>query len=241
MVRPPKLLAVEEAASCLARQPVSVIGTGAELLITACAGKAAVRSNAGDLPRAGTFIRRLAAVAPGTAPPEPLYLRPPDANANPQQRPRRRQRSFSIDQVDGAAAGLLAALHAECFDNPWGTAEIVRLMATPGTLALIASDGQEPSAFLIARQATDEAEILTLGTRPFARRQGAARALVASSQALLARKGANTLFIEVARSNEPAQRLYRALGFIEAGIRTSYYEKPGGTSEDAVIMRKDMA
>jgi tRNA threonylcarbamoyladenosine biosynthesis protein TsaB len=240
MIEPPQVLAIAEAARRLPEDPVAVMGTGAEALISAAAGRSLVRSDAGDLPRATAFIRRIANMTPEPIPPEPLYLRPPDAR--PQERLATRGRpSFAIQPADAGAANLLAQLHAECFDNPWTGSDMARLMAMPGAIALLASEEGEPSAFLIARQAADEAEILALGTRPFARRRGAARALMEKLESEIVHRGALALFIEVARSNVEAQRLYQALGFSNAGTRRNYYEKPGGSREDAVIMRKDLA
>jgi ribosomal-protein-alanine N-acetyltransferase len=50
---------------------------------------------------------------------------------------------------------------------------------------------------------------------------------------------ARTLFLEVRRSNTPAIRLYRSLGFYALGVRKKYY--PDG--EDAIEMaaRRDEA
>jgi ribosomal protein S18 acetylase RimI-like enzyme len=117
---------------------------------------------------------------------------------------------------------------------------MARLVAMPGASALIAASQGEPCAFVIVRKAADEAEILTLGTRPFARRRGAARSLINALNTSLLHNGTKSLFIEVAASNEAALRLYQSLGFIAAGNRRRYYEIPGGTPEDAIVMRRDL-
>ena len=117
---------------------------------------------------------------------------------------------------------------------------MARLLAMPGAIGLLAVQNADPCAFLLARRVADEAEILTLGTRPFARRRGAAKLLIEQLQSKIAQKGAHALYIEVALGNTPARQLYRAFGFVDAGLRKSYYEKPGGMREDAVVMRKDL-
>jgi len=235
----PVVLSVRETAKHLPDGPVTVLGTGAQALIDAARTRLLVRSNAGDLPRASAFIARMVAMKLPAEPPEPIYLRPPDAK--PQERIASQRRTLSIESAGAGAASLLAALHAECFDNPWSAADITRLMATPGTIALLASQAGEPCAFLIARQAADEVEILTFGTRPYARLQGVARALFERLQSEIVQRGARLLFIEVGKDNEAALHLYRRLGFINAGVRRDYYEKTGGGREDAVLMRKDLA
>ena len=238
-LKAPTVLSVAAAAKCLPDDPVHILGTGAEALIEHARGKALVRSNAGDLPRARAFISEIAGMEPDLEWPEPRYLRPPDAK--PQEHLAGKAPAFAIHPETVEAAALFAALHAECFDNPWSAADMARLMSTPGAVALLASEEGEPCAFLLARLAADEAEILTIGTRPFARRRGSAGALVERLQSEIALRGAHALFIEVAKSNEPARRLYHRLGFAHAGTRRSYYEKPGGLREDAIVMRKDLS
>ena len=239
MISTPSVLPVREAAGRLPDVPLNVLGTGADALIESAPGKAMVRSTAGDLPRASAFASRVARLNPDAELPEPLYLRPPDAK--PQERFVGSPPAFDIRPASDGSAKMLAAMHAECFDNPWSAADMARLMDTPGAIGLVASEEGEPCGFLLARQAADEAEIITLGTRPFARRQGAARALMERLLSEIAQRRARSLFIEVANGNEPALGLYRTLGFANTGIRKDYYERPGGRHEDAVVMRKDLA
>jgi tRNA threonylcarbamoyl adenosine modification protein YeaZ len=232
----PAVLGLDEALIRLPEGDVAIIGTGADALIEASPGNSLVRLHVGDLPRAGAFIERIAAMEPGDMPPEPLYLRPPDAR--PQERLIPARRDFTIEYAGPEAAALLAALYGECFDNPWSAADMAQLMGMPGAVALIASRKEEPCAFLLARQAADEAEIITIGTRPFARRQGAAALLIDELVSRMAECGARSLFIEAGCRNEAAQALYRRSGFETKGVRRGYYQRPGGEREDALVMRK---
>jgi ribosomal protein S18 acetylase RimI-like enzyme len=50
--------------------------------------------------------------------------------------------------------------------------------------------------------------------------------------------GAAALALEVRVSNEAAQALYAALGFVAVGVRRGYYTQP---VEDAVLMRKSIS
>jgi ribosomal-protein-alanine N-acetyltransferase len=43
--------------------------------------------------------------------------------------------------------------------------------------------------------------------------------------------------LEVRRSNAPAIALYRALGFVETGVRKGYYSDDG---EDALVFRLEL-
>ncbi len=138
--------------------------------------------------------------------------------------------------TDPAAAGPLAALHHACFepDRRWDRAAMAGLLAMPGCFAVTDGTGAEPCGLALARVAADEAELLTLGVRPAARRQGVARALLHRLGAEAARRGAGSLFLEVAVANPPALALYRAAGFAEVGRRRRYYPDGG----DALILAR---
>jgi ribosomal-protein-alanine N-acetyltransferase len=168
--------------------------------------------------------------------PAPLYLRAPDAR--PQAAALRRA-SITIEEISAAAARLLAALHSEAFETGWCEGAFKDLLNTPGSSACLALELGEPAAFLLTRRASDEAEIITIATRPRAQRRGVAAQLLASHLAELAQQGVRKVFLEVAASNTAALGLYRALGFSEAGLRKGYYTRAGG-AEDAVVMRREL-
>jgi len=235
----PLVLPVAEAVHRLPQEQAFVLGSGAEALIAGAPQGRLVRLAAGDMPDARKFARLCATHVPGSEPPEPLYLRPPDAK--PQHQAAMLQSSFAIRAAMVGEAPVLSALHAECFDNAWTAAEIAKLMAMPGAVTYLALDGDEPVAFILARQAAGEAEILTIGTRPFARRRGAARKLMSHLASDLRSAGPARLFIEVAAGNKAARALYEAEDFTVTGERKAYYERPGGRREDAVVMMKVIA
>jgi ribosomal-protein-alanine N-acetyltransferase len=130
---------------------------------------------------------------------------------------------------------LLAAIHAQCFDEAWSDKAIGDLLATPGTFACLAKSG-----FILVRAAAGEAEVLTLAVLPQARRAGTGAALVAAAASHAERLGARTLFLEVGTGNLAARALYRRLGFAQAGLRKAYYRVAEGKSEDALVLRSDL-
>lgn len=138
-----------------------------------------------------------------------------------------------------ADAALLAGLHAAGVDPPWTAGELAELLVGPGVTALIATQDGGPSAFILCRQAAEEAEVLTLTTLPRHRRQGLATALVRAAGAMLADAGAGALFLEVAKDNAAARALYEREGFREVGRRRAYYPR-GGASVDALVLRRDL-
>jgi ribosomal-protein-alanine N-acetyltransferase len=118
-------------------------------------------------------------------------------------------------------AAALAAIHAAAFPpaERWDAALIARLLAIPGHFAFIDPDG----GMVLARVAADEAEILTFGVVPAARRRGLGRALLDSASVEAARRGAGEMFLEVAADNAAALALYAAAGFVAVGRRYRYY------------------
>lgn len=230
IVDKPAVLTAARAAQLLPERPCFIIGSGAERVMEAADRDDLTRSRAGDLPSAENFWP-LAIDAPASVSmPAPLYLRAPDAK--PQ-----RMGNIVIRDASAAEAPVLAALHAECFDTPWGAEEFAKLMAMPGAIAALALAGGEPVGFTLLRRAADEAEIIAIGTRPPVQRRGIAGKLIAHAAARLAALGVASLFIEVADSNEAARVLYAACGFVEAGRRRDYYKG----REDAIVMRKAIA
>jgi ribosomal-protein-alanine N-acetyltransferase len=87
------------------------------------------------------------------------------------------------------------------------------------------------AGFLVSRVvAPGECELLNLAVAPEFRRRGVARTLVQS----LAAEFPGEIYLEVRESNEPARRLYAALGFQESGVRPKYYHSP---AESAIVMK----
>lgn len=235
IIMAPQLSTVSQAHE-MALPGALVIGSAKQAIIEASGRSDLLASSAGDLPVAARFAR-LAALRPDEGMPLPLYLRAPDAK--PQGASLRKVGALHIEQASAGAAQLLAELHADAFDSGWSAKAFGELMAMPGAEARIAREHGEPLGFVMTRRAADEAEIITIATRPGAQRRGVARQLLEREAARLASEGVRHLFLEVAASNAAALGLYRAMGFQEAGIRKGYYERPQGR-EDAIIMRREL-
>ncbi len=133
----------------------------------------------------------------------------------------------------------IAALHTKLFDPPWDAAAIKSLLEHPAATSLIAvAGGQKKSviAFVIGQLAADEAEILSIGVSPDWQRVGLATGLLEGLSRAARRGGARRIFLEVAEDNTAGLALYRKLGFVEAGRRKHYYERPGSTPVDALTL-----
>lgn len=88
--------------------------------------------------------------------------------------------------------------------------------------------------YVVGFSVDGESEIIDLVVRPDARRQGIALMLI---DQFCHRFCDQMAYLEVARNNIAAYKLYRVAGFIEYGIRKAYYQTASGT-DDAVLMRK---
>ena len=122
----------------------------------------------------------------------------------------------------------------------WPPESYPKLANSPGGLLLISQF--EPSgqavAFLAARVAADQAEILNVAVLPDFRRKGIASALLAASFERFRRSGVSRVFLELRESNSSARALYQRHGFVLSGRRKSYYQHP---AEDALCMHSDLA
>jgi tRNA threonylcarbamoyladenosine biosynthesis protein TsaB len=187
------------------------------------------------------WVARLAQNYPAPAEaPGPLYLRAPDAKlpggrsigqaskSEPSAVRPNKKALFDVTAFDPASdTAPLAALHAACFDDAWDAASLRTTLAAPGAFAFHDRDG-----FVVARVASDEAEILTLAVTPGARGKGLGRALLSAAIAEAQSRGAKAVFLEVGRDNPAALALYAALRFANVGSRKGYY---GG--RDASVLR----
>lgn len=140
-----------------------------------------------------------------------------------------------IRPAEARDAAALASVHEAAFPpaERWGEVAIRQMLALPGAWGLV---DRGADAFLLARVAADEAELLTVAVRPAARRHGLARALVERAAAQAAALGAAAMFLEVAEANAPALGLYAALGFAPRGRRRNYY----GAGRDALLLARPL-
>jgi ribosomal-protein-alanine N-acetyltransferase len=149
---------------------------------------------------------------------------PPEAGSDPQP-------------AGAAEADLLAALHAEAFpDDPWSAAAFRTLCRMPGAGVRLAADAEGPAGLVLWRVAADEAEVVTLGVRPAARRRGHAVRLLRAAMRDAAAAGAGRMLLEVAADNDAAAALYAGLGFAAVGRRRGYYRRAAAAACDAILL-----
>ena len=124
----------------------------------------------------------------------------------------------------------LANLHKQCFPHkPWTAADFADLKKSG--CEIIASQ----NGFIVYRQTLDEAELITIGVAPDARRGGIAAAMLGIMESELKKNGVKSIFLEVAQDNTPARSLYQQNGYKEIGVRPKYYD-----GVDAIMMKKEL-
>jgi ribosomal-protein-alanine N-acetyltransferase len=148
--------------------------------------------------------------------------------------------SIRLRSVRHADLDRLARLHARCFPlDAWDAVALAGLLAMPPASGHVAeTDTGEAVGILFDLIVAGEAEILTLGVDPAYRRRGIARALLEGLYARALSVGANRVVLEVAAGNDGAMRLYENGGFRRVGQRPNYYQRPGGRTEDAWLLRR---
>lgn len=138
-----------------------------------------------------------------------------------------------LEQVMTVAASLSQAPH-------WPRATYEAAIAPgPGQrrrIALVAEDLATTgiAGFAVAALAPPESELESIAVAAEFQRRGAARQLFGIMANFLRGELVKEILLEVRVSNQPAQTLYRMLGFGEEGCRPGYYVDP---VEDAVLMR----
>ncbi len=147
--------------------------------------------------------------------------------------------SIAVRTVERADLADLARIHADCFpDDAWDAAALASVLAMAGAEARLAELSSRPLGLVFATVLGEEAEILTLGVAPSARRQGIARALLADLFARARGRGATRVVLEVAADNAAALALYESEGFRTVGMRRGYYHRDHGPPIDAWLLRR---
>jgi ribosomal-protein-alanine N-acetyltransferase len=83
-----------------------------------------------------------------------------------------------------------------------------------------------------------EAEVLTVGVIPTARKRGIGTALLAALLDEARRREVAEVFLDVRFDNDDAQRIYRREGFVEVGRRRGYYDHG---RVDSLTMKLELA
>ncbi len=134
-------------------------------------------------------------------------------------------------------ADTLATLELAAFgDRRWPDSAITTSLDQPYVSVCLAEANGVPKGFLVWRRLGNEAEILTLGVAPEARRQGLAQLLLHHLEVTAVEDGLQRLLLDVSATNGPALALYSSHGYRECARRVHYYRD----GSDALVLEKPL-
>ncbi|WP_340589338.1 GNAT family N-acetyltransferase [Erythrobacter alti] len=145
--------------------------------------------------------------------------------------------------IDDAVDAIMVVMR-EAFDNTYGEAwtrrEVADALVTPNTHYILSGQADEQTivaecttGFTLSRHAADEEELLLIAVRPQFRGQGIGKQLMEEFVANSKERGTARIFLEM-RAGNPAEHLYREIGFEQVGLRRGYYRGAVGGPLDAI-------
>lgn len=129
------------------------------------------------------------------------------------------------------------AIETAAFASPWSRQFFLEELQAACARSLLCQQDGRPIGYVIYWELTGELDIHNVAVHPKHRRQGVARAMLNDIIESAATRGFRRMTLEVRRSNDPAQTLYRSLGFEVCGLRKGYYSDNG---EDAWVMERKL-
>lgn len=124
----------------------------------------------------------------------------------------------------------LENLHKACFPHKSWTAQDFADLKKSGCEIIASQNG-----FAVWRVVAGEAEIITIGVHPDARKNGIASAMLTLIEDDVKKHEGTKIFLEVAENNTAARALYENSGYKQIGKRPKYYD-----GIDAILMEKTL-
>lgn len=139
----------------------------------------------------------------------------------------RRMTYADLDQV--------AANEALCFSTPWSRAALEQTLSRKEAVYLVAEEDGRVVGHCGVTDIVGDGEITNVAVHPGYRGKGIGRELLAALLAEGEKAGITAFTLEVRAGNQAAVHLYEKAGFVSAGVRPGFYDRP---KEDALIMWK---
>ncbi len=144
-------------------------------------------------------------------------------------------------------AEALSEIHGECFRQAWSDGDFDRFIGDDNYFCLVAREENWVTrrllGFVVVRRVVDEAEIITIATRPASRGSGVGRKLMEGAMRILAFDRTRKLFLEVDENNPAALSLYRSMRFEQVSERKGYYTGHAlgvGKPSTALVMQLEL-
>lgn len=130
-------------------------------------------------------------------------------------------------------------IEARNYNFPWSEAIFKDCLKSMHYSCWVCNEVDTVVGYSIVSMAAGEAHIMNICVDPAIQNQGVGSKLL-DNMIELARKRAETIFLEVRPSNKVAIALYEKRGFNEIGIRKGYYPAENGHREDALMLALDL-
>ena len=134
-----------------------------------------------------------------------------------------------------ARLDAVLAVEQRAYAHPWTGGNFTDALRA-GYLCQVLLRGEELLGYFVAMKGVDEVHLLNITVTPAHQRQGWARAMLDALAVWAREVGAQTLWLEVRRSNARAMSVYEVHGFRRVGLRKAYYPNGDQPREDAVVM-----
>ncbi len=143
-----------------------------------------------------------------------------------------------VRKMKAADLAEVMAIENRCFSMPWSERIFREILDAKEYICLAAEATGRIVGYAVLLCIGEEGDIANIAVHPDWRNRHIGRELLEELQAAGVRCGVDAFTLEVRAGNAAAIRLYEKAGFVSAGIRPGYYEKP---VEDALIMWKKQA
>jgi ribosomal-protein-alanine N-acetyltransferase len=146
---------------------------------------------------------------------------------------------FVLESMRESDLDEVMAIELASFRSPWSRPVFIEELARPWAfLDVVRAPNQgNVLAFCNYWRVADEVHLLKVATHPEARGLGLGARLLGHTIDFAQQHGCRLVTLEVRRSNDTAQRLYRRFGFKSVGVRPNYY---ADDNEDAVVMIREL-
>lgn len=145
---------------------------------------------------------------------------------------------FEIRPAERADLLAVVRIENESFSQPWPYDAFERFLGDPGFLVAVANG--DVAGYIVAdvtrRFGRNLGHVKDVAVHPEYRNAGVGSSLLRRAVAVLSIHGADSVKLEVRRSNEGAKHLYRKFGFEPVRRVPGYYED----GEEAVVMVRDL-
>lgn len=127
----------------------------------------------------------------------------------------------------------LARIEKICFSTPWTRDGLKEELTCPSAFFITARSDGEAVGYAGMHCAAGECYMDNVAVSPEFRGQGVGEALMRGLISRTREIKGEFMSLEVRKSNSNAISLYSKLGFVQAGVRRDFYDKP---REDALIL-----